>query len=119
MFAPTLGDVVTGFLHVGAEHRAWSRLLAWQGLTGGGEDDPADDTYFTAMVDDVRRRQAAGELADDLDPAYVLLTLFAAAMAPTLLPQIARRITGRAADSPEFLDEYAVQLRRIVEHLAR
>ncbi|MEV4417610.1 hypothetical protein [Catellatospora sp. NPDC049609] len=72
---------------------------------------------FAAMVDDVRRRQAAGELAADLDPAYVLLTLFAAAMAPTLLPQIVRRVTGRAADSPEFLDEYAGQLRRVIERL--
>lgn len=113
-----MADVVTNFLRLGAEQRSWSRLLAWQGLTGGGEDDPADDPYFAAMVADVRRRQRAGEIAADLDPAYVLLTLFAAAMAPTLLPQVAQRISGHPADSPEFLAEYGEQLRRIVARLA-
>jgi hypothetical protein len=70
------------------------------------------------MVEELRRRQRAGELAVDLDPAYVLLMLFAAALAPTVIPQIARRFTGLAADSPEFQTAYAEQLRRIVERLA-
>jgi hypothetical protein len=39
------------------------------------------DAYFTEMVEELRRRQRAGELAEDLDPAYVLLMLFAAALA--------------------------------------
>ena len=70
------------------------------------------------MVEDVRRRQRGGELADELDPAYVLLMLFAAALAPTVIPQIARRITGLAVDSPQFQTAYAEQLRRVVERLA-
>ncbi len=76
------------------------------------------DAYFTDMVADLRRRQRAGELAVDLDPAYVLLMLFAAALAPTVIPQIARRFTGLAADSPEFQAAYAEQLRRVMERLA-
>ena len=44
--------------------------------------------------------------------------MFSAALAPTVIPQIVRRITGKAADSPEFLDAYADQLRRITDHLA-
>ena len=44
--------------------------------------------------------------------------LFAAALAPTVIPQIARRFTGLAADSPEFQAAYAEQLRRVVERLA-
>jgi TetR/AcrR family transcriptional regulator len=112
-------EVVGNFLQASVDHRPWPRLLAWQGLSGdGGEDDPDADAYFRAMVDDVRSRQLGGELAADLDPAYVLLVLFAAALAPTVIPQIARRITGKPADSPEFLSAYAEQLRRIVEHLA-
>jgi len=59
-----------------------------------------------------------GEIAADLDPAYLLLVLFSAAMAPTLLPQIVRRVTGEAAGSSEFLTAYGEQLRRIVRHLA-
>jgi TetR/AcrR family transcriptional regulator len=115
-------EVVGNFVRASREYRPWARLLAWQGLSGDeGQDDeqPDEDTdaYFTVMVEDLRRRQDAGELAADLDPAYVLLTLFAAGMAPTILPQVVRRMTGLAADSDEFLDTFQDQLRKILEHL--
>jgi AcrR family transcriptional regulator len=111
-------DVVTAFLRLSVEQRSFTRLLAWEGLADSGSD-PADlDPYFTDMVEDLRRRQSMGELAVDLDPAYVLLLLFAAALAPTVIPQIARRFTGLAADSAEFQAAYAEQLRRVVERLA-
>jgi hypothetical protein len=74
--------------------------------------------HARAMVDDARRRQEAGELAADLDPAYVLLILFAATLAPTVLPQVVRRVTGLPADSPEFLGTYAEQLGKIMSRLA-
>ena len=61
---------------------------------------------------------APGELAEDLDPAYVLLMLFAAALAPAVIPQIARQFTGMSADTPAFQAAYAEQLRRVVERLA-
>jgi TetR/AcrR family transcriptional regulator len=112
-----LGEIVEGFLRSGVERRPWARLLAWEGLTGeSGADDTTDD-FLAAMVDDVRRRQRAGEIAEDLDPAVVLLVFFAATSAPTLLPQIVRRISGQDPDSPEFLDRYGDQLRRIVGRL--
>jgi TetR/AcrR family transcriptional regulator len=112
-------EVVGNFLQASVDHREWARLLAWQGLSGNDsdDDDAEADAYFHAIVEDLRRRQRNGELAEDLDPAYVLLVLFAAAFAPTAIPQIVRRITGKQADSPEFLSAYAEQLRRIVEHL--
>ena len=50
----------------------------------------------------MRRRQRAGELPDDLDPEYVLLMLFAAALAPMVIPQIARQFTGLPSDSSAF-----------------
>jgi TetR/AcrR family transcriptional regulator len=116
--AMPIHEVVGNFLQANVDHRPWARLLAWQGLTGDSEDANQDDGYFRAMVDDVRRRQLDGEVAEDLDPAYVLFVLFAAALAPSVIPQIVRRITGKVADTPEFLAAYAEQLRRIVEHLA-
>jgi TetR/AcrR family transcriptional regulator len=70
------------------------------------------------MVEELRRRQHAGELAADLDPAYVLLILFGATLVPTVIPQIVRQLTGRPADSPKFQARYAEQLRRVVERLA-
>jgi AcrR family transcriptional regulator len=114
----SIADVVAAFLRLSVEQRAFARLLAWDGLADTGSDAGEPEPYFIEMVEDVRRRQRGGELADELDPAYVLLMLFAAALAPTVIPQIARRITGLAADSPQFQTAYAEQLRRVVERLA-
>jgi TetR/AcrR family transcriptional regulator len=113
-----IADVVAAFLRLNVEQRSFARLLVWDGLIDTGSDGGEQEPYFTEMVEELRRRQQAGELADDLDPAYVLLLLFAAALAPTVIPQIARRVTGLSAESPEFQAAYAKQLRRVVERLA-
>ena len=113
-----IADVVAAFLRLNVEQRSYARLLAWDGLADTSSDADEAGGYFTEMVDDLRRRQRAGELADDLDPAYVLLLLFAAALAPTVIPQIARRFTGLDVDSLTFQAAYAEQLRRVVERLA-
>jgi len=114
----SIADVVAAFLQLNAEQRSFARLLAWDGLAHTGGDAVEPDAYFTEMVEELLRRQRAGELADDLDPAYVVLMLFAAALAPTVIPQIAGRLTGLSADSPKFQEAYAEQLRRVVERLA-
>ena len=113
-----IADVVAAFLRLNVEQRSFARLLAWDGLAHTGSDAVEPDAYFAEMVEDLLRRQRAGELADDLDPAYVLLMVFAAALAPTVIPQIARRLTGLSAESPKFQEAYAEQLRRVVERLA-
>jgi TetR/AcrR family transcriptional regulator len=114
--AAPLGEVVAAFADVGEQQRSWVRLLVWQALAGDRAD--GDEDYHRSMVDDLRRRQAAGEIAADLDPAYLQLVLFGAAIAPTLLPRFAADFTGLAPDSPEFLAGYAEQLRRIVARLS-
>jgi TetR/AcrR family transcriptional regulator len=114
----SIADVVAAFLRLNVEQRSFARLLAWDGLAHTDSDAAEPDPYFTEMVEELLRRQRAGELADDLDPAYVLLVLFAAALAPTVIPQIARRLTGLPADSHRFQEAYAEQLRRVVERLA-
>jgi TetR/AcrR family transcriptional regulator len=111
-----LDEVVAAFTHVGESQRHWVRLLIWQALSGDRDEDGAP--YRRSMVDDLRRRQSAGEIAADLDPAYLQLALFGAALAPTLLAHFAEDFTGLAADSPEFLAGYREQLRRLVAHLA-
>ena len=113
-----IADVVAAFLRLNVEQRSFARLLAWDGLANTGSDSIEPDAYFTEMVEELRQRQRRGELADDLDPAYVLLMLFAAALAPTTIPQIARQLTGLSADSPQFQAAYAEQLGRVVERLA-
>jgi TetR/AcrR family transcriptional regulator len=113
-----IADVVAAFLRLNVEQRSFARLLVWDGLAHTSSDVVEPDAYFSEMVKELQRRQRAGELADDLDPAYVLLMLFAAALAPSVIPQIARRLTGLSADSTKFQSAYAEQLRRVVERLA-
>ncbi|KAK1179845.1 TetR family transcriptional regulator [Streptomyces sp. NBS 14/10] len=89
-----------------------TRLNLWKGLTGGAlEQDPED-------LSGLRRRQADGELADDLDPAAALLLFISMVSAPIALPHLVRQLFGLDPDSPEFREHYTEQLRRIVRHLA-
>jgi AcrR family transcriptional regulator len=111
-----LAEVVAAYVRANLTSRSMTRLLLWEGLTGTGMDDTSLP-YFAEMVADVQRRQERGEIAADLDPTAVLLTLFSAALAPTLLPHVVERVTGKAADSPEFLDDYAARLAQIVQRL--
>ena len=111
----SLAEVVTGFLAESEERRQWARLLVWEGLTG--ESGADDGGFFASMVSDLRRRQESGEISSNLDPAFVLLMLFAAILAPAALPQVVRGATGLPADSPEFLAGYRAELHRVIERL--
>lgn len=114
-----LTEVVGEYVRLSAEQRSWSRLLVWSSLTGDdGGSDGSDDGFFRHMVDDLRARQAAGEVAADLDPAYLMVVLFAAALAPTVVPQVVRAMTGEEADSAAFLDRYRAELGRVLTYLS-
>lgn len=122
-----LDEIVAEYVIVTREHRSWARMLAWEAL---GDSPPSEEPgepatgrapepdFLVEQVAQIRRRQANGELAADLDPAHLMLTLFAAAGAPTMLPQIARRITGADPGSEEFLAAYRDHIARLVRHLA-
>jgi TetR/AcrR family transcriptional regulator len=111
-----LGDVVSAFADVGEAQRHWVRLLVWQALEGNRGE--GEQEFRQAMVDDLRQRQAAGEIAPDLDPPFLMLLLFGATLAPTLLAHFAADFTGLAPDSPEFRERYAEQLRKVVARLS-
>lgn len=68
-------------------------------------------------VEDMRRRQAEGEFPADLDPAYLLLALFAAADARAIFPQPIRAICGEDPASEEFGERYGERLARLLRHL--
>ncbi|HXT46859.1 MAG TPA: helix-turn-helix domain-containing protein [Pseudonocardiaceae bacterium] len=122
-----LNEIVAGFARAAATHRWWIRLLVWQALgdspdypdthAGLGTSGVTDPDCLGQQVVELRRRQDAGELAADLEPAHLLLALFAAASAPTVLPHIARRIVGADPASEEFLATYTDQVARLVRHL--
>ena len=92
-----------------------ARLNAWRGLTEDLDAVPAGDRED---LSDLERRQAAGELAADLDPAVVMLAMMAMVAAPVTMPLAVRRVFGLDPDAPEFRERYTEQLRRIVRHLA-
>jgi TetR/AcrR family transcriptional regulator len=98
-----------------------SKLLAWQGLTDTGADDPdaAERTErLQAEIADLRRRQDAGEIDPDLDVAALLLITMSAANALTVYPHIARAIFGTTdAHDPAVVRRYANELARVVTKL--
>lgn len=117
----SLPDIVAYYVRAASEHRDSTRLLAWQGLTMEQGEFPPDTYQAPRMAEAVswlRRLQEAGELAPDLDPACVMLALFAAASVGAVLPQVVRNITGLDPASEEFVTHYAEQLARLVRHLA-
>jgi len=99
------------------------RLLLWRGLSDPAEVPPdvtGDGGNLTSSADltSMRDRRSRGELADNLDPAAVLLAVIGMVAAPVALPDMARKIFGSDPSSPEFAARYGEQLRRIVRHLA-
>ncbi len=94
-----------------------ARLLLWRGLSDPAEMPP-DVTGDSMDLTSMRDRRNRGELADDLDPAAVLLAVIGMVAAPVALPDMARKIFGLDPSSPEFAARYGEQLRRIVRHLA-
>ncbi|HEX3723042.1 MAG TPA: TetR family transcriptional regulator [Nitrolancea sp.] len=114
-----LDTLMAEYVHASLADPRLGRLLIWAGLTGQSDASEEDESESVAREDvaDLQRRQAAGEIAADLDPGLVLLALMGAGIAPIAMPQVVRRITGLDIQSPEFEAAYAEQLKRIVRLL--
>jgi TetR/AcrR family transcriptional regulator len=114
-----LAEQAKPFVPTTDEERATARLLVWEGL--GSPDaiprDPKRDARMQQVVADLRRRQAAGELDPGLDPACVAVVLFAATVAPTVLPQIVGSIYQADPTTEEFTAAFAEQLSDVIRHL--
>jgi AcrR family transcriptional regulator len=112
-----LADLVASYVTHG--DRDLARLL----LRASIDDDqdaapePQQQTLRDAIAD-LRRRQDAGEIAQNLDPAYLLLIFQGAAAVSVVFPGDVRQATGLDPASPEFAETYAEQLRRVVRRLA-
>jgi AcrR family transcriptional regulator len=114
-------DVVHGFLQAAADNPDWTRLLAWQNLAGGPGGGPADQEHadLRAAIAELRARQARGEIAADLDPALVLVVLYAVTTAPVLLGEIVREACADDPTSAAVLDRLAGLLVRLLQPPAR
>lgn len=110
----TLGELVGAYVRASVERREISRVFLRETLE---DADPGGGGLGDAEVEQLRARQAAGELAPDLDPAFVLLALQGAASAGLVFPGDVRRVTGLDPASAEFAERYAEQLARLIAHL--
>jgi TetR/AcrR family transcriptional regulator len=115
----SLPDLVAAYVLDGSKYRDITRLLVRDAMEDN-EDSPvaAVDETAPGEIEDLRRRQAEGEIAEDIDPAYLLLAVTGAASVGVILPGGVRQATGLEPDSEEFAERYAEQLRRIVRRLA-
>ncbi|WP_169731981.1 TetR/AcrR family transcriptional regulator [Glycomyces arizonensis] len=120
MEADSFAAGVTAYLRAFAENPDLLRMFVREGLSAAALPAPAApaDGEEEPEVAQLRRLQAEGGLAADLDPAYLAIVLMGATTAMVTVPAMIERLCGVPADSPEFLDNYAEQLRRIIEHLS-
>ena len=98
----------------------WVRLMQWEALEAGtGELSRQAEREQASRwaIDQVRARQAAGTLADDVDPAQMLLSMVALTMFPVAFPQITRLVTGLAPADPRFQEQCTEFLRRFARRL--
>ena len=109
-----LAEVLAAYAADARRNRDLHRLLLRASLEDEADDGAGPDEE---ALEDLRRRSAAGELTDELDPAFVLLLLQAVAAIPIVFPGDARRLTGREPSSPRFARWHAEQARRLVELL--
>ena len=114
----SLEDLLEAYLRASFADPRMARLLLWAGLEQdeGGEQLPGSSGESDDVAD-LRRRQADGEIASELDPPLFELAVMGATLAPIALPHVVRRLTGLDPGDPAFQDRYADQLRRIVRRL--
>ena len=105
-------ELIVRYLSAAIADPRLSRLLIWEGLEDGPPLGSASED-----LSDLQRRQAQGELAGDLDPAFVHLTFMGAITLAVAMPRLTRRITGLDPTDPEFERRYAETLRRIARRL--
>jgi MFS family permease len=110
------GEFLAFHFHDSAADVAWLRYLMREVLAYGDRAVPHENErrpVIEAQIDEIRRRQAAGVLPADIDPALLRLMAFALVSYPRLLPQITRMTTGMAPDDPRFAAAWEGLLRRV------
>lgn len=112
----SLDELVCRYLATGLEQPDLQRLFVRESI----EAEPDDVAYEpdAPEVVDLRRRQDGGEIAPELDPAFVLLMFQSAVVANVVFPGDVKRLLGLDPASPEYFAHADEQLRLLVRRLA-
>jgi AcrR family transcriptional regulator len=110
-----LPELVTRYLEVAVAQRDLARLFFREMLDADLAAPPRTPPgEVSPDLADLRRRQAAGELAPDVDPALALLLVQGAVSVGVTFATDVRDLAGVDPRSPEFLERYGALLRRVV-----
>jgi len=133
IYAAVLGDMLTS-MHDSAEatsgirelmhreigdrrkRRAWSRMIAWEGLAGDRPVASAVERQESIhrQVQAIMRLQQEGQLATDIDPRFALATIYAVGTAPYVIPQLIDFCIGPdASDSEDTMAAWADMITRL------
>jgi AcrR family transcriptional regulator len=96
--------------------RAWSRMIAWEGLAGDRPVASAGERQESIhrQVQTIMRLQREGQLAADIDPRFALATIYAVGMAPHVIPQLIDFCLGPgASDSEDTMTAWADMITRL------
>jgi len=111
-----LEELAYRYLEAGHRQPDLQRLFVREEMEA--DPDTAERDPDSQDLADLRARQAAGEIAGELDPAFVLLVLQAAVISGIVFPRDVKRLMGLDPASPEYLEHMGEQLRRLVRRLA-
>jgi TetR/AcrR family transcriptional regulator len=96
--------------------RAWSRMIAWEGLAGDRPVASAAERQDSIhrQVQTIMRLQREGQLAADIDPRFALATIYAVGTAPHVIPQLIDFCLGPgASDSEDTMAAWADMITRL------
>jgi TetR/AcrR family transcriptional regulator len=112
----SLAELAWRYLEVGHRQPDLQRLFIRESIdqdVGEVAHDPD-----AQELQDLRARQAAGEIAEELDPAFVLMVLQATVISGVVFPGDVKRLMGLDPASPDYLEHMRRQLRLLVGRLA-
>jgi AcrR family transcriptional regulator len=93
----------------------WVRMLEWEALQDADKkliDAKQRRAVITSGLKRIRQRQARGQIASDLDPRHVMLTMRSLTMFPAAFPQQTELIMGRPVSDAIFQRERVAFLKK-------
>ncbi|MCI4320459.1 MAG: MFS transporter [Thermoplasmata archaeon] len=111
-------NVVQQFLGVHHEDERWIQYLTKEALESGGHFEALQDereAVLLSFVQDLRDRQARGQVTRDVDPEYLALLLLAASFYPRIFAAATRTVTGLKPTDPEFERQWSQFLRGLAK----